>query len=201
MPPIRPNQKYFQRKAISRMSIENIKAQLPEYAKDLRLNLSSLVSSAPGEMTPRQLWGALVACAYATRNSRVLTELLEEARPHLDEAAEGAAKAAAAIMAMNNVYYRSLHLMSEPAYRTMPARLRMNVIANPGVDKVDFELWSLAVSAIGGCGMCLDSHEKMLAGHGVGREIIQHALRIAAVVNAVAVVHEVEGSLAPELPA
>ena len=68
-----------------------------------------------------------------------------------------AAKAAAAIMGMNNVYYRSLHLLKNPEYRTLPARLRMNIIANPGVDKVDFELWCTAVSAVNGCGMCLDS--------------------------------------------
>jgi alkyl hydroperoxide reductase subunit D len=96
-----------------------------------------------------------------------------------------AAKAAAAIMGMNNVYYRALHLISNPEYKTLPARLRMNVLANPGVEKADFELWSLAVSAINGCGMCLDSHEAELKKHGVSAQQVQAALRIAAVVNAV----------------
>ena len=96
-----------------------------------------------------------------------------------------AARAAAAIMGMNNVYYRSLHLLSNPEYRTLPARLRMNVIANPGAEKVDFELWCTAVSAVNGCGACLDSHEAELRKHGVAAARIQTALRIASVVNAV----------------
>jgi len=88
-------------------------------------------------------------------------------------------------MGMNNVYYRALHLMRNQEYRTLPARLRMNVIANPGVDKADFELWCLAVSAINGCGMCLDSHEEELRKAGVTAQSIQAALRIAAVIHAV----------------
>jgi alkyl hydroperoxide reductase subunit D len=88
-------------------------------------------------------------------------------------------------MGMNNVYYRSLHLMHNGEYRTIPAKLRMNVLANPGAPKIDFELWSLAVSAINGCGACLDSHETELRKHGVSAVQVQAALRIGAVVNAV----------------
>jgi alkyl hydroperoxide reductase subunit D len=97
-------------------------------------------------------------------------------------------------MGMNNVYYRALHLLSNPEYRTLPARLRMNVIANPGVDKADFELWCTAVSAVNGCGMCLDSHEAELKKHGVPVLNIQAALRIAAVVNAVSRVLQAEAA-------
>jgi alkyl hydroperoxide reductase subunit D len=88
-------------------------------------------------------------------------------------------------MGMNNVYYRAIHLASNKEYGTLPARLRMNVLANPGVEKVDFELWSTAVSAVNGCGMCLDAHEAELKKHGLTAQQIQAALRIAAVVNAV----------------
>jgi alkyl hydroperoxide reductase subunit D len=104
------------------------------------------------------------------------------------------AKAAAAIMAMNNIYYRFLHLVEDNEYQTMPARLRMNVIANHGIDKLDFELISLAVSAVNGCGLCVTSHEKKLRSHDVSRESIQSAVRIAATVHAVAVTWEFEQS-------
>ena len=114
----------------------------------------------------------------------------------LSAEAKTAAKAAAAIMGMNNVYYRSLHLLTNGEYRTMPARLRMNVIANPGVDKLDFELWCTAVSAVNGCGMCLDSHEAELKKHGVPAAQIQTALRIAAVVNAASAVVRGEAAAA-----
>ena len=78
------------------------------------------------------------------------------------------------------------HLASAPDYKTLPARLRMNVIGKPGVDKVDFELWCLAVSAINGCGVCIDSHEKILREAGLSAEQIQAAVRIAATVHGVA---------------
>jgi alkyl hydroperoxide reductase subunit D len=101
-------------------------------------------------------------------------------------------------MGMNNIYYRFTHLSSSPDYRTMPARLRMNVIGKPGVDKAEFELWSLAVSAINGCGMCIDSHEKILREAGLTAEQIQAAVRIASVVHAVAVTIESEAHVGTE---
>jgi lipoyl-dependent peroxiredoxin subunit D len=95
---------------------------------------------------------------------------------------------------MNNIYYRFLHLVEDGEYQTMPARLRMNVIANHGIDKLDFELISLAVSAVNGCGLCVTSHEKKLRQHDVSRESIQSAVRIAATIHAVAGVLEFEQS-------
>ena len=132
----------------------------------------------------------------ASRNAVVRAAVLAEARARLSPQALDAAKAAAAIMGMNNVYYRFTHLVSSADYRTMPAKLRMNVIGNPGVDKLDFELWSLAVSAINGCGMCLDAHEKEVLAKGAGRETVQNVVRIASVIHGVAVALEAEERLA-----
>jgi alkyl hydroperoxide reductase subunit D len=98
-------------------------------------------------------------------------------------------------MAMNNVYYRAKHLIGDETYATMPARLRMQIIGSPGVDKADFELWCLAVSAITGCGTCLESHEKVLRTAGVTREVVHEAIRIAAVVHAAAVTIDAEEAL------
>ena len=90
---------------------------------------------------------------------------------------------------MNKVYSRFVHLASNHEYSKMPAKLRMNVIGSPGIDKVDFELFSLAVSAMNGCGLCIDSHEKVLRDHNVNADIIQAAARVGAVMSAVAKVH------------
>jgi alkyl hydroperoxide reductase subunit D len=166
------------------MTLDQLRETLPAYAKDLSLNLSSL--AAETTLTDPQKWGAFVASAHAVGQPEVVRAAEDAAaRAGLSPEALGAAKAAAAIMGMNNVYYRALHLISNPEYRTLPARLRMNGLANPGAPKADFELWSLAVSAINGCGMCLDSHEAELKRHGVAAPQVQAALRIAAVVNAV----------------
>ncbi len=86
--------------------------------------------------------------------------------------------------------------MHNSEYRTLPARLRMNVIGNPGVEKDDFELWCTAVSAVNGCGMCLDAHEQALVKHSVPNTAIQASIRIAAVVNAVSRVVEAERAAA-----
>ena len=165
------------------MSLDQLRETIPPYAKDLSLNLSSLAGETL--LSDQQKWGAFVASAHAVGVGPVIRAVEVSAREAgLSDEAMNAAKAAAAIMGMNNVYYRALHLLKNQEYRTLPARLRMNVIANPGVDKTDFELWCTAVSAINGCGMCLDAHEEELKKRGVPNTQIQAALRIAAVVNA-----------------
>ncbi|MEL6379493.1 MAG: carboxymuconolactone decarboxylase family protein [Pseudomonadota bacterium] len=175
------------------MTIETLRADIPDYAKDIRLNLGSLVNETT--LNDQQKFGTFLASALATGNATVIKAVTGELDGKLTDEAANGAKAAAAIMGMNNVYYRAIHLMSEKTYGTLPARLRMNVIGNPGVDKADFELWSLAVSAINGCGMCLDAHEKELRKHGLTTEQIQAALRIGAVVNAAAAVLDGEAAL------
>jgi alkyl hydroperoxide reductase subunit D len=178
------------------MTLDALRETLTAYAKDLSLNLSSLANETT--LSDQQKWGAFVAAAHALGVPEVVRAAEAGARQGgLSAQAFTAAKAAAAIMGMNNVYYRALHLISNPEYRTLPARLRMNVLANPGVEKADFELWSLAVSAINGCGMCLDSHEAELKKHGVPAQQVQAALRIAAVVNAVSRVIAAEQASRP----
>lgn len=167
------------------MSLDTLKARLPDYAKDLRLNLSSLATEPT--LTEQQRAGTFIASALAARNPEVTDAIMAEFAPQLAPEALEAAKAAAAIMAMNNIYYRFTHLASAPDYRTLPAKLRMNVIGKPGVAKPDFELWSLAVSAINGCGMCIDAHEREVVKKGVTKEAVQDTVRIAAVIHAVAV--------------
>lgn len=177
------------------MSIESLKNFIPDYAKDIRLNLTSLASDE--SLSAQQLWGTFVASAYGARNRAVIAAVEAQAAEHLSAEAFNAAKAAAAIMGMNNVYYRFVHLAKNKEYQTLPAKLRMNVIGNPGVEKVDFELWSLAVSAINGCGMCIDSHEAELRKAGLSNVQIQTAVRIASTINAVAAVLDGEGINAP----
>ncbi|MDQ8757889.1 carboxymuconolactone decarboxylase family protein [Sphingosinicella sp. LHD-64] len=169
------------------MSLKDFADTLPDYAKDLRLNVGSLLSDQTlGE--ERKL-GLLLACAHGTGYKPIVAAAEAEAAGKIDETYANAARAAAAIMAMNNVYYRFVHLASNPVYQSLPAKLRMNVIGAPGIDKADFELFSLAVSAQNGCGMCIESHERVLTQNGVKTETIQNAVRIAAVIKAVATVH------------
>lgn len=178
------------------MSIEVIKNALPDYAKDIKLNLSGLMNEEI--LDTQKFWGTMVASALAGRNQLVISEVVDEATQHLSPEALTAAKAAAAIMAMNNVYYKFAGMMGGE-YQTMPAKLRMNIIGNPGVDKVDFELWSLAVSAINACQFCVKSHEKQLEGHGVDKTQVQAAVRIAAVIQAASAILDGADSLSEQV--
>ncbi|WP_191085288.1 carboxymuconolactone decarboxylase family protein [Roseococcus microcysteis] len=175
------------------MSLEALRNALPEYAKDQKLNLGSL--STEPSLTQQQRAGCFIVSALASRNAMVSKHIVAEFGPQLSAEALNAAKAAASIMGMNNIYYRFTHLVHGD-YATMPAKLRMNIMAKPGVEKMDFELWSLAVSAINGCGMCMESHEKILLQHGVSKEQVQAAVRIAAVVHATAATLDAEAALA-----
>lgn len=169
------------------MSLKDFADTLPDYAKDLRLNVSSLL--ADQTLGDARKYGLILTCAHGTGYRPLVAAAEAEVAGKLDEAYLNAARGAAAVMAMNNVYYRFVHLASNPVYQTLPAKLRMNIIGAPGIDKADFELFSLAVSAQNGCGMCIDSHERVLSQHGVKAETIQAAARIGAVLKAVATVH------------
>ncbi|MBI1244597.1 MAG: alkyl hydroperoxide reductase [Alphaproteobacteria bacterium] len=172
------------------MSIEALKDALPDYAKDLKLNLSTLA----GEETVAAPLRAMlfVASALAVRQADVRDALLAEFGPQLSPEQVGAAKIAVAMMGMNNIYYRFTHLVEAPEYATMPAKLRMTAMARPGIPAAEFEVLSLAVSAINGCGMCMASHEKAVRKHGIEPAVIQAAVRIAAVVHATAVTLDAE---------
>ena len=169
------------------MSLKQFADALPEYAKDLRLNLGSILSDQLlGEERKLSL---LLACAHGSGYKPLVEAAEAEIAGKLDDKVANAARGAAAVMAMNNVYYRFVHLVANPEYGTKPARLRMNFIGQHGIPKEDFELFSLAVSAMNGCGMCIDSHERVLLEHGVKPDVIQNAVRIAAVMKAIATVH------------
>ena len=169
------------------MSIANLKSNFGEFAKDTKLNLSSVISQEGAEgLSKNQIFMIALASAYVTKDKAVINAVEAEAAEILSDVEIQAAQAAATIMGMNNIYYRFVHLVSDADYGTMPAKLRMNVIGSPGVEKVDFELMSLAVSAINGCGMCIDAHVNVVAKDGVSKLGIQSSIRIAAVINAAA---------------
>ena len=175
------------------MSLDELMDSLPDYAKDLKLNYSSLIRQNT-ELTPTQAWGTLLVSAIATRQSTLTRAALQAAEDHLTPDQVEAVKTAGTLMGMNNIFYRFHHLTKNEKYSTMPARLRMNGIRAQRADPVDFELWCLAASAVNGCGKCIDAHEHVLRQKGVTEEQILAAVRIASVVHAVGTVLDLENS-------
>jgi len=177
------------------MPLEALADRLPNAARDIKQNLAAVTASTI--LNPQQLWGTLLASALAARSNKIIESVATEAVPQLSAAAFEAVRTAHALMAMNNIYYHAVHLIHDETLNKMPARLRMTAAGNPGVDKLDFELWELAVSAINACDMCLKAHVKGILGAGGTWEQIQEALRVAAVVHSVAATLDGEEHVIP----
>jgi len=169
-------------------SLEVVRGELADAHRDTRLNLQSVLEN--NSLTPEQRWGVAVACAFAARNEKLKEAMLHDARLALGEKADPVledARAAASLMAMNNVYYRFRHMVGKESYSTKRAGLRMNRLMQVLTNKVDFELVCLAVSAINGCEQCIQSHEKVVLEGGLSEDQVNDAVRIASVIHAAAV--------------
>ena len=169
------------------MNITTLTEQLSSQTRDIKLNLESVLTpeGAP-DLNQEQIYGIALATAFATKQQTLIKSILEACTGIVSPNILAAAKTAAIIMSMNNVYYRFVHLVSDNSYHSMPANLRMNALMNPGIPKLDFELYALAVSALNGCGLCIDAHAKKLEQEGMSKLSIQSSIRIAAVINATA---------------
>jgi alkyl hydroperoxide reductase subunit D len=166
--------------------IEALIAELDIY-KDIKLNFSTLLNSS-SVLTEKQIVSISLACSVALKNPKMVEAFESLAKEKLSDIEISGAKNAAIIMGMNNIYYRTTHLLENKEYSKMQSGLRMNVMANHGIDAIDFELYSFAVSVLNGCGMCLDSHEIKLLKHGFTTQQVQYAIRLPAVLNAVSYV-------------
>jgi alkyl hydroperoxide reductase subunit D len=171
------------------MSFVNaIKEQIPDYAKDIRLNLDAVLLRST--LTPQDALAVGLAAAFAAR-SPVLIAALKAELPELDA---NAALTAAALMGMNNVWYPYVEMTGDEQLKNMPAQLRMNAYATSGgVDKKRFELFALSASIIGKCHFCVQSHYALVKKEGYSTEQLKDVGRIASVINAAALVLAAEG--------
>ena len=167
-------------------NVTPLKDLISDFAKDIRLNISSILAgTVPTELSNNQILGVTLAVSYATGNTKLIDTIQTSLCAELAPEEVQAAKSAATIMAMNNVYYRSINQVSDDGLKKLPTGLRMQVIGRPGIDKITFELYCLAVSALNGCGHCLDAHSQVLQKAGITLQDIQLAIKIASVINAV----------------
>ena len=163
--------------------VNELRSALPAAAKDIKLNVQSVLS--PDKLDAEQTWGVALTCAYFLKDSELIDAVLADAKEAglSDDGVEDA-KAAAAIMAMNTVYYRFRHMIGGEEYPKLPARLRMNRMAQPATSKINFELFSMGCAALAGCEMCIAAHEQSIRQHGLSVEHVHDCVRIAASLNA-----------------
>ena len=167
-------------------NLNELRSSLKDYAKDAKINLGNLVKVENEVLATNQVFGSALACAYATKNASLIAALEAEAIDKLSESKIKAAKTAAVLMSMNNIYYRFLHLSTDKEYSKLPAGLRMKGISDHGIANDDFEIYSLAISILNGCGMCIDAHAAQLEKAGLSKTQIQMVAKIAATINSIA---------------
>lgn len=172
--------------------MEQLLNQLHEYARDIKINVQNLFSEQNQQLKMKQIFGSALACAFATKNLLLIKIMQNEVQKVLSNDEIRAVKIASTLMAMNNIYYRFTHLVEDKEYTQMPAGLRMRLLVEHKIDKIDFEIFSLAVSIINGCGMCIDAHTNQLINHGINKTQIQLIAKISAVVNSLAQILTIE---------
>src|SRR5689334_14269955 len=181
-------------------ALEQLRSAIPDAARDIRLNLQAVLRG--GALTDAQRWGVAAAAAVAARHPRLREAVISAASAAAGPLVVEDAKAAAALMAMNNVYYRFRHMVGKPAYGEKPAGLRMNRLVQPATNRADFELMALGVSALNGCEMCVRAHEKTVTDGGLTTDHVNDAVRIAATIYAAALAleaGETEPAATPEV--
>jgi alkyl hydroperoxide reductase subunit D len=158
----------------------------PDVAKDIRVNLQNVLQ--PSTLNADQVWGTAIACAHASRNDALKLAIEADAKAAgIGDGVVADARAAAVLMAMNNVFYRFKHVIGKEDYEKRPARLRMQRLAQVTSNKADFELFCLAVSAINDCQSCMAAHEAGVLKHGLTEDHVLDSIRIAATIHAAAV--------------
>jgi alkyl hydroperoxide reductase subunit D len=162
--------------------LDSLKDALVDDLKDLRLNLGAVLSG--GALDEAQRYAVALTSAYFLRANDLAAAIRESGGANLSAEAVSDAKAAAAIMAMNTVYYRFRHMVGKEGYAQRPAGLRLGRMARPATSKALFELCSIACAALAGCEACIQAHEKSLRDEGATEEQVHDAVRIAAVVQA-----------------
>ena len=171
--------------------LEALRRLLPDTASDIRLNMASLIT-APSlpVLTHGQRWGVALAAAISARCPTLACAVREDAAFFVDDTVIDDDAPAAGLMAMTNIYYRAIHMAADADLAGLPAGLRMNALARPSVPSADFELFGLAASVVNGCEGCTKAHVAGARRHGATTEAIHTAIRIAAVMHAVATIRD-----------
>ncbi len=168
-------------------NITELLSQLPEEAKDIRINLKRVLS-AEESLDLEQTWGSALTAAYFIRNAELTEAILADAKAAgISDAILEDAKAAAILMGQNTIYYRFRHLMNDESYNQRPANLRMMRMQKVTSTKLLFELFSIGPAALKGCEMCLKAHEEQVKKGGLGEEQVHDVVRISAALFGTAV--------------
>ena len=83
--------------------VDQLKDSLPEYAKDIKLNLDAVINRST--VDPELATHLALAASFATGNDKLIAFI---ASSSTNEVEKNAAMTAGALMAQNNVWYHTL---------------------------------------------------------------------------------------------
>ncbi|MEN7548314.1 carboxymuconolactone decarboxylase family protein [Rapidithrix thailandica] len=163
------------------LALSNIVNADHRYLKDLRVNVNNALVS--DHISEKEIALLSISIAF-TLKDKALEEVFIQKAKEKEASGEEIAEAisCASLLSANNILYRFRHFTGKDKYNQLPARLKMNIMMRPVLGKEFFELISLAVSAVNGCEMCVNSHEKSLMELGSSEERIFDAVRLASVI-------------------
>ena len=165
------------------MTFDELKNSIPEFAKDVKLNFSSLIKNS--DFDDDLVYGCAYASALAL-NDKILSNAFEqecEKRFGIDFVES--VKSTVVIMTLNNTWYKYRDSMPNSEMKMAPQRMRVNVMANhAGLDKILFESLSLCISSINGCMFCIKAHSDLLLKNDKNNDFVFNIGRIASVISA-----------------
>lgn len=162
--------------------VDQLKEGMPEYAKDTKLNLDSVLKRST--LDPVEAQGCALAAAMSSGNGKLVTFISSGIS---DDVERNAAMTASSLMTMTNTWYPFVEMADDPNLSGLPPQLRMNAIStHGGTTKGRFEAYSLAASIVGKCHFCVKAHYDTLKKEGYTVEQLRDIGRIAAVVNSLA---------------
>jgi alkyl hydroperoxide reductase subunit D len=152
------------------------------YIKDLRINLSNAFNYP--NLNKKESYLLALAVGINEKNDQLINSFLKLAETEMATTTEiNEVYACVSLMNVNNVFYRFRHFTNKEYYNTTPAGIKMSIMMSPALGKEFFELMSLAISAVNGCEMCVNSHEASVLQHGASEARVYDAIRLSAIVK------------------
>ncbi len=179
-------------KKLNMTNLKTLKSNIPDYASDIRNNISNLINEKNSVLSPKQVFGAALAAAYAAKEKSAINDIKSEAKFHLSRQEMESVKTAAAVTTMENIYRNFVKATNDPDYGDLPNKLTTENANNHNIDKIDFEIFALATCIINTCEKSINLHVKTLIDYGLSKEQVQMIAKIVATMGAAAQILKIE---------
>mgnify|MGYP001238141314 CR=1 FL=1 len=165
-------------------TIKDLKNAIPEFAKDIKLNFSSLIMNS--DYDEELVYGCAYASTLTIGNDEIIKVFHNECEKRFGLKFIESIKSTVIIMTLNNQWYKYRDSMPTAEMKIASQKMRVNIMATgAGLDKTLFESISLCISAINGCSFCVKAHSNLLLDNKMNKEYVLNIGRISSVISAI----------------